>query len=146
MCNFNNIEFCEKEKHDLSAAHRQIIRNYQEISQKDLKLFAKELTALINSLNDEIIDIEASDAGTFICLAAIYSGRLKNKDIIFHLRSSPINLFDRTFIKNKNAVKNVKINFCDKQESWLRNFTSLKDIPSDFGIYLSEHGPETEVA
>lgn len=146
MCNFKNIDFCEKEKHDLCATHRQIIRNYQEINKSELDELAKELIVIINSLNDEVIDIEASDAGTFICLAAIYSGKIKNKDIIFHLSSSPINLFNRKLIKNKNAVKNVKINFCVKQESWLRNYESLKDIPSEFGINQLQKINNHEVA
>lgn len=142
MCNFENLKLCQEEKHELSQTHRQIIKNYQKIDEEYLVKSAKQLTKIINELKHDQIDIEATDAGTFICLAAIFSGKLNiEKDINFHLDSAPINLFKKRFVHNKNAMKSVNVNLNDEQESWLRSFSSLKKAPSFMEIRSTHRVP-----
>ncbi|OIQ19859.1 MAG: hypothetical protein BM556_05075 [Bacteriovorax sp. MedPE-SWde] len=144
MRNFENISFNEFEKRELSASHRQIIKHYQTIDTKLINKYSKELIKSIKETNSDRIDIEAHDAGTFICLAAIYSGKLpKNKDIIFHLSSSPVQLFPQSLVKDTKAGHCVSVNLRQSEQSWLRSFTSLQVRPKYLEIGNDTyHGPE----
>ena len=146
MGNFCNLGFNEHEKRELSAGHRQIIKSYQTISEKELRKYSNELIKYIKETNSDRIDIEANDAGTFICLTAIYSGRLpKNKDIFFHLSSSPIQLFPKSLVKKKNAAHAVSISFCQIGNSWLRSFQCLQKAPSYIEIPTGTFGEDQEL-
>jgi hypothetical protein len=146
MGNFCNIGFDEHEKRDLSCTHRQIIKHYQTLDPKTLKKYSAELIKSIKETNSDRIDIEASDAGTFICLTAIYSGRLpKNKEIFFHLSSSPIQLFPKTLVKSKTAGHGVSISFCQAGDSWLRAFHCLQKTPDYIEVSNGSFGEDQEL-
>ena len=126
MCNFEGLKLCKEEKCELSQSHRQIIKNYQRLNQDYLEKFAKQLTKMVNELKHEEICIEAHDAGTFICLAAIFSGKLNlEKNITFELDSAPINLFDKNLVHSPNAVKAVNINLHDIKKEKLKSLSLL---------------------
>jgi len=146
MGNFCNLGFNESEKRDLSAGHRQIIKRYQTINEKELKRYSNELIKFIKETNSERVDIEASDAGTFICLTAIYSGKLpKDKEIFFHLSSSPIQLFPKALVKSKTAAHAVSINFCQVGNSWLRSFNCLQKAPDYIEVPMGTFGEDQEL-
>ena len=146
MCNFENLHLCKEEKHELSQNHRQIIKNYQTLDKEYIEKFAKQLTKLVNELKHDEIYIEACDAGTFICLASIFSGKLNiDKEIIFELHSAPINLFNKKLIRSKKNVNNVEVILSEDEQSWLNNFSSLKKTPSYMTIDIKEELEEPEL-
>ena len=131
MNNFKTLKFSECEKRELSAVHRQIIKQYQNLKKSEISKIAKSLIRSIKSTKSDKITIEASHAGTFICLAAIFSGKLpKNKEICFHLTSSPIRLFPQSFVEDKHAAHAVSVSLNNKQGCWMHQLKSLHQSPN----------------
>jgi hypothetical protein len=127
MANFDDLAFSNEEKRILTAQSRHIIRQYQKLNSKELKKFSKELISLIKKIDSDEIKIEACDAGAFICLSSIFSGKLpKSKELYFTLKSAPIKLFPKNFISNKKAVNDVSIKFNYSTKSWLRDIKTLQ--------------------
>lgn len=146
MGNFCHIDFDEDEKRELSAGHRQIIKHYQTINERQLKKYSSELIKSIKDSPSDRIEIEAQDAGTFICLAAIYSGKLpKNKEIYFHLSSTPLQLFPKSLVKTKTAGHSVTINFCQVGNSWMRSFHCLQKAPDYLEVPNPTLGEDQEL-
>ncbi len=132
MHGFKNFNFQEKEKRELSSNHRRIIRQYQHLCPLELTRYSNELINIINSSKVESgpIEIEASDAGTFICLTAIYSGRINNDyEVVFKLNSSPLSLFPKNLAKNGKNTKNIYIKFDDQGDCWFSKLDSLSKRP-----------------
>lgn len=130
MRNFECLNLSDFEKRELTAKHRHIIKQYQNLSPKEVKKFSNELIKAIKGYDHDHIEINASDAGTFICLAAIFSGKLpKNKEILFSLTGAPIGLFPEAHIKSKVIPHNIVLNFCYREGSWMKSLKCLKEAP-----------------
>ena len=135
MANFDDLNFSNDEKRNLSAKYRQIIKQYQNLNPKELKKFSKDLMKMINQLDSDEITIEACDAGAFICLNTIFSGKLpKNKDIYFNLQSVPLKLFPQSLISDSKAINGVSVCLKNPSTSWMREVKSLEKSPKHINI------------
>ncbi len=123
MASWDFLNFSDEEKKMLSKKHRQMLNNYRQINPFALNVDAQELIEHINKCKSDSMVIEAHDYGAYICLAALYSGKLPtNKKIEFLFAGSPIALFPKTMMKS--APKH-KIVFNVKENCWLAPFSTL---------------------
>lgn len=125
MINFNFLNLSQAEKKKLSKSHRQLINCYTHLNPFALNHDAKELISAISHLPDEKLVIKANNYGTYVCLAAIYSGHLPNKKIEFLLEDAPIALFPKSLIKYQPKEQLHKVIFRVSEKSWLCPFMSL---------------------
>lgn len=126
MSSWDFLNFSHEEKKQLSTKHRKMLNSYRHINPFALNVDAQDLIAQIKKCKSEHMVIEAHDYGAYICLAALYSGKLPtNKKIEFQFEGSPIALFPKTMIKT--ASKNIahKIIFKVIENSWLAPFSTL---------------------
>ena len=130
MSSFDYLNFSIKEKKQLSTRHRRVLNNYRQINPFTLNIAARELIQQIIKCKSSSLVIEAHDYGAYICLAALYSGKLPtNKKIEFHFEGSPLALFPKSLLKSSlnKARKSLdhKIIFRVCEDSWLSPFTTL---------------------
>jgi hypothetical protein len=126
MSAWDFLNFSDAEKKQLSNNHRKLLNRYRHINPFALNVDAQELIEHINKCKIENMVIEAQDYGAYICLAALYSGKLAtNKKIEFQFTKSPLALFPKTMLKT--APKNIKhkIVFNMKENCWLTPFSTL---------------------
>jgi hypothetical protein len=126
MSSFSFLNISPEEKKQLSSRHRKMLNNYRHINPFALNADATELIDQISKCKSKTIVVEASDYGAYICLAALYSGKLSvDKKIEFQFAGSPLALFPKSFLKN--APKNIqhKIVFQVADNCWLSPFKSL---------------------
>lgn len=126
MASWDYLNFSPEEKKQLSTRHRKMLNNYRQINPFALNVDAQELVEQIKKCKSESMVIEAHDYGAYICLAALYSGKLPaNKKIEFKFEGAPLALFPKIMLKT--APKNVdhKIVFEVKENCWLAPFSTL---------------------
>ena len=85
MTEFKSFNFSEKEKQMLSAKHRKKICEFNSISEKDLSKYSTKLMKELKQFKDDTITIKATEFGAFICLAAIFSGKLPQNSTLRNL-------------------------------------------------------------
>ena len=125
MNSFKNLDFSFKEKAKLTRTHRRNLYQYLNLNLFELNQNANQWIELINNSKQNEINIEAYEYGAFICLTALYSGKLsKNKKINFNFDKSPLALFPSTLIK-KNPAKAHQLAYQAKLGSWINNFETL---------------------
>lgn len=126
MSAWDFLNFSDAEKKQLSNNHRKILNNYRHINPFALNVDAQELIEHIKKCKMERMVIEAHDYGAYICLAALYSGKLPaNKKIEFQFAESPLALFPKTMLKTTPKNKDHKIVFSMKENCWLTPFSTL---------------------
>ena len=126
MSSFDDLNFSTDEKKNLSSKHRKILNKYRYINQFELSSDAHKLVTEIQKCKSASIKIKAHDYGVYICLAALYSGKLpSNKKIEFHFEGSPLALFPKSFLKRDPKILAHKIVFHVKENSWLSPFSTL---------------------
>ncbi len=126
MSSFDFLNFSPEEKKQLSTRHRRVLNNYRQINPFALNVDARELIEQINKCKSSTLVIEAHDYGAYICLAALYSGKLPaDKKIEFHFESSPLALFPKSLLKNSPKNQDHKIVFRVCESSWLSPFSTL---------------------
>jgi hypothetical protein len=126
MSSFNFLKFSSDEKKQLSTRHRKVLNHYRQISPFTLNADAKALIEQIIKCKSDSLVIEAHDYGAYICLAALYSGKLPTtKKIEFHFESSPLALFPKSLLKNSPKNFDNKIVFKVSENSWLSPFSTL---------------------
>ena len=130
MSSFDFLNFSIEEKKQLSTRHRRVLNNYRQISPFALNLAARELIQQIIKCKSTTLVIEAHDYGAYICLAALYSGKLPtNKKIEFYFEGSPLALFPKSLLKNSrkkpHKTQDHKIVFGVSEKSWLSPFSTL---------------------
>ncbi|MBY0412608.1 MAG: hypothetical protein K2Q18_00510 [Bdellovibrionales bacterium] len=126
MSSFDFLNFSAEEKKQLSTRHRKMLNNYRSINPFALNLDAKELVEQIEKCKASTLIIEANDYGAYICLAALYSGKLpSNKKIEFHFEGAPLALFPKAFLKSQPKNSQHKIIFRVRENCWLSPFRSL---------------------
>ena len=126
MSSFDFLKFSPEEKKQLSNQHRRILNNYRQINPFALNVDAKELIDQISKCKSSALVIEAHDYGAYICLAALFSGKLPlNKKIEFHFEGSPLALFPKSLLKSSPKNLDHKIVFKVSEDSWLKPFSTL---------------------
>lgn len=126
MASFDFLNFSEEEKKQLSNRHRKMLNHYRQINPFALNVDAKELVDHIARFKGDKLVIEAHDYGAYICLAALYSGKLPAcKKIEFHFQGSPLALFPKTLLKSPPKNIDHKIVFHVQENSWLSPFSTL---------------------
>jgi len=106
MCSFSKFRFSKLEKIRLTTIYRKKINHFLNINFFELKADSDELITKINQSQFKNITIEASNYGAYVCLAALFSGKLnKDTQIHFELKECPLKLFPNAFIK-KDICKN----------------------------------------
>ncbi len=126
MGSFLNLNFSTEEKKHLSRNHRKLINYYRHISNLSLESDAKQLITAINLSKQTQFVIEANHYGAYVCLAALYSGKLSNdKKIQFILEKAPLALFPESFMKSEPKHPLHKITFHLSEDCWLSPFSSL---------------------
>ena len=126
MSSFYFLKFSTEEKKQLSTRHRRVLNNYRQISPFALNLAANELIQHISKCKSSTLVIEAHDYGAYICLAALYSGKLpSNKKIEFHFEGSPLALFPKSLLNKSHKNQEHKIVFRVCEDSWLTPFSTL---------------------
>lgn len=126
MASFLHLNFSHEEKKQLSRTHRKLINYYKHISPFSLNADAKQLIAAINKSSDSHVVIEANHYGAYVCLAALYSGKLSHdKKIEFFLEKAPMALFPKAFMKTEPENNIHKIVFRLSEDCWLSPFSSL---------------------
>nr|BDT29221.1 hypothetical protein BHI3_26870 [Bacteriovorax sp. HI3] len=125
MSSFDFLNLNPDEKKQLSSRHRKMLNNYRHINPFALNVDAQEFVESIAKCKSDKIIIHANDYGAYICLAALYSGKIpSDKKIEFHFESSPLALFPKTFLKNTPKTDH-KIVFHVQEDSWLGPFSTL---------------------
>lgn len=125
MANFLHLNFSLEEKKQLSRSHRQMLNYYRHINLFSLNSDAKNLISAINQSKEKRFVIEANNYGAYVCLAALYSGKLpENKKIEFILENAPLALFPKAFIKAEPKMQH-KVVFRLSEDCWLSSFSSL---------------------
>ncbi len=126
MSAFDFLNLKMEEKKQLSTKHRKMLNHYRQINPFALNVDAQDFINHITECASEKLVIEAHDYGAYICLAALYSGKLpKNKKIEFHFKSSPLALFPKTLLKSPPKESEHKIVFHVQENSWLTPFSTL---------------------
>lgn len=126
MSSFDHLNFTAEEKKQLSRTHRKMLNNYRHLSPFSLNLDAKLLIEEINQSKQTHVVIEANHYGAYICLAALYSGKLSpDKKIEFILEKAPLALFPQSFMKSKTQNQSHKVVFHLSEDCWLSPFSSL---------------------
>lgn len=126
MASFDFLNFSAEEKKQLSTKHRQMLNNYRQINPFALNIDALEFIDQVSKCKSNSIVIEAHDYGAYICLAALYSGKLPaNKKIEFVIQGAPLALFPKTLIKSPPKNLNHKIVFRVSENCWLSPFSTL---------------------
>lgn len=126
MANFENLNLSQEEKKHLSRAHRQMLNYYRHVSPFSLNGDAQKLISEINDSAESKIVIEADQYGAYVCLAALFSGKLdRDKKIDFILAKAPLALFPKTLMKSKTILDHHKVIFRLSDDCWLSPFESL---------------------
>lgn len=125
MSAFDFLNFSAEEKKHLSKRHRNILNSYRQINPFALNADAQKLIDQICKSKQHKLRIEAHDYGAYICLAALFSGKLPDdKFIEFVFEKSPLALFPKTLLKGHKAQSH-KIIFRLSDDCWLKPFSSL---------------------
>jgi hypothetical protein len=126
MVSFENLNLSSEEKKHFSRNHRKLINYYRHIDPVALNRDALQLISTINQSDQSNIVILANHYGAYICLAALYSGKLSTlKKIEFILEKAPLALFPESFMKAKPKSSLHKIVFQVSEDCWLNPFSSL---------------------
>ena len=126
MASWEFLNFSQEEKMQLSTKHRKVLNSYRQINPFALNVDAQELIEQIKKCKSNHMVIEANDYGAYICLAALYSGKLPpNKKIEFQFAASPIALFPKIMLKNAPKTNAHKIVFNVQENCWLSPFSTL---------------------
>jgi hypothetical protein len=124
MSCYSKLKLTSEEKRDLSYKHRKIIHQYQCLDDQVLEMYVDKF---INALPEsrKKIKIQTSDFGSYICLAAIHSGKIpEGLKLSFELGDSPVELFPKKYVK-KALKSDSKVKFTYSEDSWVRPFKSL---------------------
>ncbi len=126
MSSFDSLNLSPEEKKNLSRSHRRMLNCYRHLNPFTLNHDSRKLINEINQSNQSSMVIEANQYGVYVCLAALYSGKIaSDKKIEFILEHAPLALFPSTFIKSQPKSSHLKITFRLTDDSWLVPFKSL---------------------
>ena len=134
MSEFSHLGLSTEEKNKLSRKHREYFCSFKFLKENDIKAMTNELITHLAELKHEPLIISASEAGVFICLAAIFSGRLpQNVEWRFELEEFALPLFPKELVKKSSAADSYDIAFKFNEKGYIKPFPSLKKAPSYMG-------------
>ena len=126
MSSFESLKLTPDEKKQLSRSHRKLLNYYRHLNPFSLNMDAQKLIHEINNSKQSHVVIEANHYGAYICLAALYSGKLsQSKHIEFILEKAPLALFPKALIKSEPKDRFHKVVFNVSEDCWLSPFSSL---------------------
>ena len=126
MASFDHLNLTTEEKKNLSRSHRKLLNFYKNVSLFSLKIDSKRLIDEINDSKKTHFIIEANHYGAYVCLAALYSGKLSSyKKIEFILEKAPLALFPKAFFKAEPNTNIHKVIFRLSEDCWVSPFSSL---------------------
>lgn len=129
MVNFKRFDLSEREKKQLSHKHREQIVAFQTVNDELMNKYTERLIKLIKHKDVHSAQVEASDFGAFICLAALYSGNFpKDTPVVFQLTSLPLSLFPEKWVFDVDLAPQVDIRF-SSDISWQGQFQSFTRPP-----------------
>jgi len=132
MNHFKDCHFSPDEKQLLTREHRKIILTFKNLPVEKVTEYRDKLILKINRSHSNKIQIQTKNIGTFICLAAILSGKLDtDKNISFQFNMVPILYFPKKLARAKKNIefKNLKIQFYFEEDSWIKPFKTLYKCP-----------------
>lgn len=140
---FENLNLTVAEKQKLSLGHRKKLNYFKHLNVFFLNQDAKKLIEQINDSEENDLVIEAQSYGAYICLAALYSGRISpEKKVEFIIEKAPLALFPKVLIKHMPNTKRLKLTMLMSDDCWLAPFESLytnEQIKCNFSkIYLAK--------
>ena len=134
MSEFSHLGLSSEEKNKLSRNHREYFCSFKFLKEKDIKKMTNELISSLSQLKNEPLIICASEAGVYICLAAIFSGKLpQNVEWRFELEEFALPLFPKELVKKSSAADSYDISFRFDEKGYIKPFPSLKRAPSYMG-------------
>ena len=126
MSSFENLKLSPDEKKQLSRTHRKLLNCYRHLNPFSLNMHAQKLIHEINHSKQTNIVVEANHYGAYICLAALYSGKLsEKKHVEFILEKAPLTLFPKALIKSEPKASLHSAIFNLNEDCWLSPFSSL---------------------
>lgn len=135
MNSFRGLNLTESEKRIFTRKLRERVYCYQSLNPQTLKKYADQLVKKIAHANKSKMTINASEYGSFICLAAILSGKLPHDvNIVFNLSAVPMVLFPRELIRKRANGQECDLRLSMEKDHWLRPFKSLHKAPKQMGI------------
>lgn len=140
MSEFSHLGLSPEEKNKLSRNHREYFCSFKFLKEKDIKKMTNELISNLSELKNEPLVISASEAGVFICLAAIFSGKLpQNVEWRFELEEFALPLFPKELVKKSSAADSYDISFKFNESGYIKPFPSLKKAPAYMGTLGDEY-------
>ena len=129
---FKEVPFAESEKKNLTQRHRFELKFFKTIEEEEISGAVDQFIQDLSGKFGKTLIIEASSTGAFLCLAAIFSGRLpKNQDWIFELSDIPVAVFPTSLIKETSPLDDYEVNFYFHPKSWMNGFPTLRKAPTE---------------
>ena len=126
MASFEHLNLTAEEKKQLSHSHRKMLNYYRHLNPFSLNHDAQKLIAEINHSKENHVVIEAYHYGAYVCLAALYSGKISHhKKVDFILEKAPLALFPKALMKSQPTAKHHNVTFRLSDDCWLSPFSSL---------------------
>ncbi len=126
ISSFEHLKLTSQEKQKLTRGHRRMLNYFRFLNPFLVNSEAKKLIEEINHSNLDHIQVEAHMYGAYICLAALYSGKLSaEKKIDFYIEKAPLALFPKALIKKEPSYKHHKVTLRISKNCWLSPFESL---------------------
>ena len=133
MCHFKHLGLSTEEKQSFKREYRRELCRLKNIDSKHFVKAYKNLIKKLSSsaLKDEALTIKADSLGSFICLAAIFSGEIPaHAEWRFELEECPLPLFPKELVKVSTAAHLFNISFRYSEKSWIKPFPTLRKSPS----------------
>lgn len=125
MSAFDFLNLTAEEKKQLSKKHRDLLSSYHQINPFMLNADAHTFVEEVTQCKGKKIRIEAHAYGAYICLAALYSGKLPaDKTFEFVFEKAPLALFPKTLVKGSSDYRH-KIIMQVSDDCWLKPFSTL---------------------
>lgn len=130
MSHFSHLELSHEEKKNLTFKHRELIAQIENIPAKQIQKYSNALVNELKQFKNKSVTIKASHLGAYICLSAIFSGKVPvENDWQFELSSVPLKLFPEMLVKENRAALSQSIHFQMEKDCWMKPFKSLYACP-----------------
>jgi len=132
MCHFSDLGLSTAEKQSFKQEYRKELCYLKSLDSSYLESSCRALLNELSSpqLKNKSLTIKANSYGTFVCLAAIFSGEIPGHvEIKFELDECLLPLFPKSFVKDSGAAHSFPISFRYCEKSWIKPFPSLRRSP-----------------
>ena len=141
MNQFRGLGLSEEEKRDLTLNHRKKIFFFQNLKTQQIVKNSNQFIKELKKYKDENLVIKASGEAAYICLAAIYSGKVPaHTNWKFELSSVPLGLFPKELVKTEASRVDICLEL--QKDCWLKPFKTLYSAPKFLGHLQDENHQE----